>query len=167
MNEYESMNRDLGTGEKVGFYWWLRTVSDQNNAEVRGKINEASEWGTKLGNDIQFFPIRVARLSKEMRAMVLADARFAPYRHYLERSFVHADFLLSEPEEKIMSLKSAPAHVAWTDMTERLLAKEEREVLQEDGSKKLTPFSSMPAILASKNKSVRDSGDQRCACEIC
>jgi oligoendopeptidase F len=156
LTEYEALNRETGTGERVGYYWWLRSVQDQGNAEVRGKLNEVIEWATKLGNELQFFPIRVARVSADMRALVLSDARFAPFQHYLERSFREADHLLSEPEEKIMSLKAMPASGAWVEMTERLLTKEEREVLHEDGNIVKTPFSALPAMLSSKEKPVRD-----------
>ena len=98
LTEYEMLNREYGTGERVGYYWWLRSVQDQNDATVRGKLNEVMEWGIKLGNEIQFFPIRVARLEKTMREKVLVDPRFAPFKHYLERAFAEADHLLSEPE---------------------------------------------------------------------
>ncbi|MEI7742022.1 MAG: M3 family oligoendopeptidase [bacterium] len=157
LTEYEKLNREYGTGEFAGFYFWLRSVQDQNNSEVRGKLAEVTEWGTKLGNEIQFFSMNVSKLAPEMRAKVLSDSRFAPFRHYLERAFIFADHLLSEPEEKLLNLKSAPSHTAWVEMTERLLSKEEREVLTEDGTVKKVPFSALSSMISSTQKPVRDS----------
>ena len=43
--------------------------------------------------------------------------------------FAESKYLLSEPEEKIMNLKSPSSHANWVKMTSGFLAKEERTVI--------------------------------------
>jgi len=126
--DYERLNRDHGGNDKVLYYLWLRSELEQGNNEVKARLNQARSVAQKLGNQTQFFGLRLARVDKNIQQQFLASPQLTEYRHFLERIFADAPYLLTEPEEKILTLQSGIAYGNWVQMTEASLAKEEREV---------------------------------------
>ncbi len=156
LDEYETFHRRRYGGGDVGYYFWLRQALDQNDPVIKAYGNQTEEFVKKISNDTQFFLLRVAKIKSDEQGKFLADRELAPYRHFLEQLFVEAKYQLSEPEEKIMRLKSTTAHSKWIEMTESFLAKEEREVTTEDGQKEKKTLEGMKGLLKSKDKKIRD-----------
>lgn len=157
LDQYEQWRRDCGSEGDEGYYFMLRTAQDQNDPRLKARLNKIEEFGRKIENDMQFFHLRIAKIPAGEHAGFLDCPELGPYRHFLERVFAQAQYLLSEPEEKIMNLKSVPAYANWVRMTSGFLAKEEREVLDEDGARKKMSFSEITSRMNSRNKKVRDS----------
>jgi oligoendopeptidase F len=88
---------------------------------------------------------------------LLLHAALKDYRHFLERIFADSKFLLTEPEEKILNLKSPTSYSNWVKMTSGFLAKEERIVILDDGGKGTKTFSEILSLINSKEKAARDS----------
>jgi oligoendopeptidase F len=160
LDQYESWKRRYGTDGDEGYYFWLRTQQDQNDPKLKAMFNKIDELSKKLENESQFFYLRIARINPEHQQQFLTSPFLAKYRHFLERVFAESRYHLSEPEEKILNLKSATSSSNWTKMTTGFLSKEERMVFTEDGTKKRTPFSAIVGMMNSKNKRVRDSAAQ-------
>jgi oligoendopeptidase F len=157
LDQYESWKRRYGTDGDEGYYFWLRTQQDQNDPKLKALFNKIDEFSKKLENESQFFYLRIARIDPELQQRFLRSPLLAKYRHFLERVFAESRYHLSEPEEKILNLKSATSSSNWTKMTTGFLSKEERMVFTEGGRKKRTPFSAIVGMMNSKNKRVRDS----------
>ena len=157
LDHYEAWKRSCGTDGDEGYYFWLRTQQDQNDPKLKAKYNKIEEFSKKIENDSQFFHLRIARIKPELQKTFLEHASLRKYRHFLERIFAEARYHLSEPEEKIMNLKSATSYSNWTKMTEGFLSREERTVLLEDGKKKTRPFSEITGLMNSKKKPVRNA----------
>ncbi len=157
LDRYESWKRYFDTDGDEGYYFWLRVQQDQNNPELKAKLTKIEDFSKKIENDSQFFYLRVARIPPEEQQRFLDHEALRKYRHYLERIFAESRYHLSEPEEKIMNLKSATSYSNWTRMTEGFLSKEDREVITERGSKKVLPFSEISGLMNSKTKTVRDA----------
>ena len=64
---------------------------------------------------------------------------------------------MSEKEEKIMTLKSSPAHSNWTKMVAGFISKEERKVKDEKNKLNSKNFSEIMSLISHTNKKVRDS----------
>lgn len=156
LDEYEVLFRNYGVDGGIGFYFGLRLSLDEANPNLKAKNNLIDEFSTKIYNDLQFFTLRVVKIPETEQAKFLEYDSLKNYKHFLERLFVEAKYLLSEPEEKILNLKSMPAHENWVHMTSSFLAKEEREVLLESGEKAQKSFSSVMSLIDSTNKQVRD-----------
>ncbi|MBI2448505.1 M3 family oligoendopeptidase [Candidatus Microgenomates bacterium] len=156
LDEYEAIIHDYYNGGDVGYYFWLRSALDQNDPTIKARNNQTEEFVKKIGNEMQFFTLRIAKIKKSNQAKFLAHPDLAPYRYFLERLFVKAKYQLSEPEEKIMTLKSSASYEKWVEMTENFLAKEEREVLLEDGKVAKKTLDGMAGIIKSRDKKVRD-----------
>ncbi len=156
LDEYERWARNYGAGGSLEYYFYLRTTQEQNNSELKAKQNQISELGKKIENDIQFFAMRLARIPEELQKKFLHSPLLRPYKHFLERLFAQAKYLLSEPEEKIMNLKQDPAYSNWVDMTSNFLSKEERQVYLENGKKAVKPFAELLNLIESRRQKVRD-----------
>jgi oligoendopeptidase F len=157
LDQYEAWKRQYGTDGDEGYYFWLRTQQDQNNPKLKAKFNKIEEFSRKIENDSQFFHLRIARIKPEDQKRFLDHANLAPYRHFLERIFAESKFHLSEPEEKILNLKSATSYSNWTKMTAGFLSKETRPVIVEDGSRKIKTFVEITGLMNHKSKKVRNS----------
>ena len=155
LDQYEAWKRRHGTDGNEGYYFWLRTQQDQNDSGIKARFNSIEDFSKKIENDSQFFYLRIGRIKPEEQARFLAHPGLAQYRHFLERAFAESRFHLSEPEEKILNLKSATSYANWTRMTSGFLAKEERRVMTDEGVKKVKPFSEIAALMNSKRKPVR------------
>ncbi|MCL5024271.1 MAG: M3 family oligoendopeptidase [Nitrospirae bacterium] len=158
LDEYEEWNRYYGADGDEGYYFMLRTQQDQNDPKLKANYNRIEEFSHRIQNDIQFFHIRISKIPRTRQKMFLRQKGLKPYRHYLERLFAESRFLLSEAEEKILTLKAPTSYSNWVRMTSGFLAKEEREILSEDGGKSLRNFSEILSLMNSPSRRVRDSG---------
>lgn len=157
LDEYEHWLRFYGAGGDEETYFLLRSWQDQNDPKIKAKCNQIQDFSNKILNDIQFFALKIARIPSSRQKEFLDASDLRNYRHWLEKIFAESKYLLSEPEEKIMNLKSAPAYINWVNMTEGFLAKEEREVLDRDGKKAKKSFSEILSLTSDKKKRIRDT----------
>ncbi len=157
LDQYEFWKRQYYTDGDEGYYFWLRIHQDQNDPKLKARFNKIDEFSKKLENESQFFYLRIARIKPELQKRFIAYEGLARYRHFLGRIFAESRYHLSEPEEKILNLKSATSSSNWTRMTAGFLSKEERAVYTEEGKRKVMLFSEIVGLMNSKKKRVRDS----------
>ena len=146
-----------GAGTDEAFYFWLRIQQDQNDTILKGKYNQAQDFVNKIINRLRFFKLNIAKINSDLYLKFLNYPNLKKYNHFLERLFAESKYLLSENEEKIISLKQSPAQSNWENMVSGFLSKEEREVLNKKGEKELKNFSEIISLLNSEDKNVRDS----------
>lgn len=157
LDEYEAWAREFGGGGKLTSYFFLRFQQEQSNPDVKALYLKSEEFYKEEANKMRFFELNLAKIPEKQQQKFLSSKDLTAYHHMLERMFAEAKYLLTEKEEMIMTMKSSTAYGQWVDMLEGLLVKEERTVLQEDGSKKLTDFSSLMNLMNSHKKKVRDA----------
>jgi oligoendopeptidase F len=146
-----------GGGTKDAFYFWLRTQKDQNNPELKAKYNQSIDFINNLLNQMRFFLIRIGKIKESKQKEMIESKELAKYKHFLERTFIEAKYRLSIEEENILSLKETPAHEMWEKMTAGFLSKEERLVLDEEGTMVSKNFSEILSLLSNSSKEIRDS----------
>ncbi len=156
LDHYEAWKRLYGTDGDEGYYFWLRTQQDQNDPRLKARFNMVEEFSKKIEHDSQFFHLRIARIKPGAQERFLQHDALRRYRHFLERIFAESRYHLSEPEEKVLNLKSATSYANWTRMTAGFLAKEERVVVMEDGRKRARPFAEIIGLMNSRKKRTRD-----------
>lgn len=157
LDEYERWKRKFGTDGDAGYYFWLRTQQDQSDTGLKARLNKIEEFGRGIENDIQFFHLRIAKIPAKRQRKFLGHPELAQYRHYLEKIFAEARYLLSEPEEKIINLKTHTSYSAWIRMTFGFLSREERVVLGEDGRRSSRTYAELLSLMNSKKRRVRDA----------
>ncbi|OHA58285.1 MAG: hypothetical protein A2571_03460 [Candidatus Vogelbacteria bacterium RIFOXYD1_FULL_44_32] len=141
---------------EIGYYFSLRSAQEENNSKLKARLNQITDFGTKIENDAQFFTMRLAKINTTQQQKFLNDKTLTRYHHLLKRLFDDAKYLLSEPEEKILNLKSNPAHSQWVQMTSSLLAKETRPAYDRDGKLKALPLSSLMGLISHSKPKIRD-----------
>jgi len=157
LDEYEQLAARFGTSGQPGYYFGLRASQDQANPVVRAAENRVDELSTRLINELQFFENTLCRLPVETQNIFLTHPELSPYQHYLERLFSFSRHLLSDPEERIMNLKSKASHENWARLTSSLLSKEVREVPLPDGSTAAKGQSELNTLTHHTRKDIRDA----------
>jgi oligoendopeptidase F len=157
LDDYEAWKRYYSSEGDEGYYFWLRTSQNQNDPVLKAKFNLIEQFSKKIQNDIQFFYLRIAKIPERLQKKFIQYPGLKAYKHYLERLFAESKYLLSEPEEKIMNLKSPSSYANWVKMTSSFLAKEERSVISENGKRGMKPFSEIASLMNSRQRKVRDS----------
>jgi oligoendopeptidase F len=157
LDDYEKFWKSTGDNAKEVYYFNLLSSLDEADPKLKAAENIATQTALKIRNDLQFFELGLSKIDGKMQKLFLNSKLLANYKHYLERLFATAKHLLSEPEEKIMNLKSVPSYSNWVKMTSSFLSKEEKEILTEKGNKETKNFSQILSAIDSKNKKVRNS----------
>lgn len=155
LDEYDQWEKLYSSGGTEEYYFSLRTSQNQNNPNLKAKDKQAEEVAKKISNDIQFFELRLAKVSPQKQTEFLQSPELNPYKHFLERLFAESKYLLSEEAEKILNLKSGVAYANWVKLTSGFLAKEEQEVLTEKG-KEVKNFSEILNLMSNPDKKIRD-----------
>ncbi|MFA7201825.1 MAG: M3 family oligoendopeptidase [Candidatus Paceibacterota bacterium] len=156
LDAYEFIRATHGTEGDSGYYFWLRGKQDQTNTIIKAHKNEWEEFATKQENRLMFFTHAIAHISPKKQASLLISPLLKPYKHFLEKLWTGARYLLSEPEEKLNDLLMGPAHGDWIDLTATLIAKSERVVYDADNKKKKLSFSQILSLLSNHKKQIRD-----------
>lgn len=156
LSDYERWITDTGVVGKAGYYFWLRLSQEENNSKLKARGSKIQDQARKLANDTEFFMNRLSKIKPVNQKKFLTDKKLSHYHAFLDDLFKNAKYILSEAEEKILTLKGGPAHGKWVSMTSNLLAKEERLVIDNNGNKTPLPWTEIISLCSSKKKKVRD-----------
>lgn len=157
LDDFEYLNRSTGVEGGIVFYFSLRLSQEQDNPVIKAKYGQALEFARKMENEIRFFNLKIGKIPLDAQNKMLSDKQLEKYKHYLERCFAQAKYVLSEKEENILSLKADVSYTNWVDMVQQFLSSEEREVMGEDGKMTIKNFSEIDDLLKSNDKKIRDS----------
>jgi oligoendopeptidase F len=122
LTDYEKL-ADLPVSKTI-FYLHLYGDKDSNNKVVRAKMNLISQRLQKLGNVVVFFEINLSKILPKYQKKFLASEKLSHFRYYLEKIFENGKYVLTESEEKILSLKSLPSHGLWTQGFDKIQNKQ-------------------------------------------
>lgn len=120
LTEYEKLEGMPQGAKPIMYFHYL---SDLNGAdqEVVARLSVLQQRYTKISNKLLFFPLSFNTLSQDMQKKFLESDKLVHFRYWLKTLFEHAKYRLSEPEEKILNLKSLPGYELWVTGQERLL----------------------------------------------
>lgn len=167
LDDYEELWKNFGTDGKEGYYFSKRRSLDQLSPEIKAKHNKVTDFDIKNTNKLQFFNLRLAKIKPAFQPKFLKYSGLKDYKHFLERIFSTAKYNLSEPEEKILTLKWTTSYSNWVKMVSSFISKEERDVLvrgagktvgkEGKNKKEKKNFSEIISLINDKEKIVRDS----------
>lgn len=120
LDQYEKLCA-LSEGSRASYYFALRRELDAKDDEAEKRLNVLGDILTKLGNKLVFFDLSLGKISKTDQVRLLNDKALAKYRYHLSELFQDAKYYLTEPEEKILSLKSNSSYGLWVSGTEKIL----------------------------------------------
>lgn len=155
LEDYEKLHNDMII-DKPLYYFLLLSNLDQSDPDIKAKNNQLSELVTNLDNELQFFVLNISKIAKNKQKEFLTYPKLKRYKHYLEKIFNEAKYLLSDKEEKVFNLMSKTSSSNWVDMISELLDKQEIEVLDETLKKKNVPYNETFKFFDSLNPKVRE-----------
>ena len=112
---------------KTMFYLHLAQDLDSKNEMVRAKSNLLSQRLQKMENLIIFFGINISKIDEKKKKKFLTSKKLAHFKYLLKNHFDSGKYVLTESEEKILSLKSLPSHSLWTEMVSKMKSKQTLE----------------------------------------
>jgi oligoendopeptidase F len=105
---------------RAGSYAALRFSTDTAAPANGALLQRVQERETQISTTLLFFELEWAALSDERVAELLAGEGLDFCRHYLRSARRYREYLLSEPEEKILVEKSLTGAGAWSRLFEEL-----------------------------------------------
>ncbi len=120
LNDYEGFYNYVGQSKAINYFYFRKDLSSTDQ-EAESKLNQLVQRLTKAGNKLIFFEIELGKINKSFQKKILKNKKFLHYRYFLEKIFKNAQFNLTEPEEKILSLKSLPGYSMWVNGQEKIL----------------------------------------------
>ncbi|MHB8508800.1 MAG: M3 family oligoendopeptidase [Candidatus Dormibacteria bacterium] len=99
--------------EKAAAYSFLDFSTDVSDQARQSLLQQVQESLTQTSTMLLFFNLEWLEVDDEAASKLLEDPALASYRHHLESSRKYKPYVLSEPEERILSEKSVTARGAW------------------------------------------------------
>lgn len=118
--DFESLFQKLPLTKPLSYFHYVQDL-DSGDAVARRKATQLMERFAKNDHKIVFFELALAKIPANLRRKFLKSKKLAHWKYYLKLVFERARYDLSEPEEKILGLKSIPARELWVAGTEKLL----------------------------------------------
>lgn len=104
-------------------YFSLQKESGNKDPQIDKKINQYIARGKKIAALTLFFDLELGKVSKEQQSKFIKSKELEEYKYFLERFFLESKHQLSEPEEKILMMKSNVSSGMWVDGVEKSLYK--------------------------------------------
>ncbi len=121
LKEYEKVATIVGSS-KPYVYFTLICDTDSSNAVAQSKRTLVLNSITASMNNLVFLQIQLAKIDSTTKKSILQDKQFASYKYFLENIWSKAKYQLSEDVEKVLALKSIPAHEQWVNSQSKLLS---------------------------------------------
>lgn len=120
LTDFESLFKKLPLTKPLAYFHYCQ---DLNSGDVtaRSKATQLMERFANNEHRIVFFELSLAKIPTNLQKQFLKSKKLEHFKYYLNLIFKRAKYDLSEPEEKILGLKSIPAYQQWVMGTEKLL----------------------------------------------
>ena len=103
------------------YFAHLRFATDMADPARGALVAKLTEKGAALDTQLLFFGLEIADLDDAAAEALMADVELERWRHWLHSLRKFRPYLLSEPEEKIVTEKSVSGVSAWGRLYEELL----------------------------------------------
>jgi oligoendopeptidase F len=103
------------------YYAHLWFATDQNDSQRGALVARLTEKGAAVDTQLLFFGLELAALEDERADALLASDELERWRHWLRTVRKFRPYILTEPEEKIMTEKAVSGFAAWDRLYDELL----------------------------------------------
>jgi oligoendopeptidase F len=119
LNEAENLTKE-GIYKPVVYLNYKKDLNTSDEA-VQAKYNALSQKLTKICSKNIFFGVSLAKIDEKNQKKFLKSKKLKHYKYFLKKIFESSKYILTEKEEKILSLKSLTSHEMWVNATEKML----------------------------------------------
>jgi oligoendopeptidase F len=103
------------------YYAHLWFATDMNDSQRGALVAKLTEKGAAIDTQLLFFGLELAALEEELADALLASDELERWRHWLRTVRKFRPYILTEPEEKIMTEKAVSGFAAWDRLYDELL----------------------------------------------
>ena len=103
------------------YYAHLWFSTDMNDSPRGALVARLTEKGAAVDTQLLFFGLELAALEDEQADALLASGELESWRHWLRSVRKFRPYVLTEPEEKILTEKSVSGFAAWDRLYDELL----------------------------------------------
>ncbi len=118
LTQLGSIQERTGKAYSYAFLQWATDTGDEQRGALLQHVREAY---TRAMQQLIFFGLEWCKADDEHAARLIASGELTGYRHYLEVQRLQRDYLLTEPEEKILTEKTVTGRGAWNRFFDELL----------------------------------------------
>jgi oligoendopeptidase F len=145
---------------RVGYFAHLHFATDMADPPRGALVARITEKGAALDTQLLFFGLEIAELEDDVADALLAGPELDRWRHWITSLRKFRPYLLSEPEEKIVTEKTVSGVSAWGRLYEELLGAlrvqlDGAEISFEEAMSKL--YSSDGAVRRSASEAVTEA----------
>ncbi|MFZ0428163.1 MAG: M3 family oligoendopeptidase [Acidobacteriota bacterium] len=119
LSAFESIQDIL---DRAGTYAFLDWASNTEDPARGARMQAITERVILINQQLIFFELELIHASADRGPGLIADPALLHYRHYVEILGLRRNHVLSEPEERIVSLKSLAGSGAWSRFFDETLA---------------------------------------------
>jgi oligoendopeptidase F len=106
---------------RVGYYAQLNFSTDMADPPRGALVARIMEKGAAIDTQLLFFGLEIAALDDETADALIESPELEHWRHWLRSLRKYRPYLLSEPEEKIITEKAVSGFGAWDRLYDELL----------------------------------------------
>ncbi len=118
LGQLEAIRDRIGKTYTYAFLQWSTDTGDERRGALLQHVREAY---TRTLRQLIFFGLEWGQTDDEHATALITSEELAGYRHYLEVERLQRDYLLTEPEEKILAEKAVTGRGAWNRFFDELL----------------------------------------------
>ena len=118
LGQLEAIQDRIGKAYTYAFLQWATDTGDERRGALLQHVREAY---TRTLRQLIFFGLEWGQTDDEHATALITSEELAGYRHYLEVERLQRDYLLTEPEEKILAEKAVTGRGAWNRFFDELL----------------------------------------------
>ena len=117
----EERERIESTFTRAIYYAHLWFATDMNDSQRGALVARLTEKGAAVDTQLLFFGLEIAAFEDDHAEALLASDELESWRHWLRTIRKFRPYVLSEPEEKILTEKSVSGFAAWDRLYDELL----------------------------------------------
>ncbi len=111
IERYETIQERIGRASTYAYLHWSTNTNDADRGALLQRVREE---GNRINQELIFFELEWIKVDEARAEQLINSEELEPYRHYLEVERLHREYVLTEPEEKVLSEKSVTGSSAWT-----------------------------------------------------
>jgi oligoendopeptidase F len=117
----EERQRIESTFTRAIYFAHLRFSTDMNDSERGALVARLTEKGATIDTQLLFFGLEIAALEDGHADALIGSDELDEWRHWLRTIRKFRPYVLTEPEEKILTEKSVSGFAAWDRLYDELL----------------------------------------------
>ncbi len=82
LDEYERWKKNCSGGGMEEYYFWLKSEKNETDPKIKARYNQVHDFANKIGNDMQFFYLQIARIPANLQHKFLKYPGLKNYRHF-------------------------------------------------------------------------------------